>query len=276
MAEYVKKVLVFDEIAEGYAVFGKKISGVLKIEKRDGLCRAEVFLTDLLRRRVDGIECVLKVEKDVYHFFAQSAEFCFDLKDARQHDGVSCLLAAVKGDGSVPFAYAADVDEDKGVLLPYLKNPVQEETQYEKFVAATDNFYEQSLDLDKIRKESQARFDPVERLAGIKSAGQSFFAEVRDVLKDIFALYPPCEDLNDMIKESFWVKVPYRNGKYFAVGLIQSGGKAKYLAYAVPGDRQKRPQDDSFVFLPTKNNSEGYWIICQDASDGKCASNASL
>lgn len=276
MAEYVKKVLVFEEIAEGYALPGKRISGVIKAEKTNGKSRAEVFVTDLLRRRADGIECVLKIKGDVYCFCAEDAHFCFDVKDVGQHDDVCCLLAAKKGDGCVPFAYAANREENWRLLLPFLKNAQSQETQYEKFVAATDNFYEDSLDLQEIRNRSRRKFAPEQRLAEIKADGQSFFAGVKEILKEIFSLYPPCEDLNDEMKEAFWVKVPYKDGKYFAVGLIQREGKAKYLAYAVPGSRQKRPRDDGFIFWPMRNNSEGYWILCQDASNGKCASDAAL
>ena len=56
MAEYVKKILVFDELAGGYRVRDKKVSGILKIEKSLGRASAEIMITNLDRKKAETVE----------------------------------------------------------------------------------------------------------------------------------------------------------------------------------------------------------------------------
>ena len=73
------------------------------------------------------------------------------------------------------------------------------------------------------------------------------------------------------MKDSFWVRVPFRREKFFAVGVVEKNGRPAYVAYAVPGGGKNAPDDESFSFLPVKNREEGFWVIYQDIYTGACA-----
>lgn len=277
MSEYVKKVLIFDETQAGFSVNGKRVSGVLKIEKVKNKCTAEVFITNFNRRRADGIECVLRVDKDVYHALSDSGKFALQIDRVGQYDDIACLVAAVSGDSCVPFAFASNNDRiTSGQLKQGLKGRAeQDETEYEQFVCATDNYFQKedaSFDLDEIRKKSVSKFKPIEELGNAKAQkGKNFFAGVKNILKKIFETYPPCDELNEQMKNSFWVKVPFRQEKYFVVGLVEKEGRPEYIVYGVPGRRNRKPNDDSFRFVATKNGNEGFWMLYQDVKTGLCA-----
>lgn len=49
MSEFVKKVLVFDEIQKGYAAYGKRVSGVVRLEKQNNSASAEIYVANLDR-----------------------------------------------------------------------------------------------------------------------------------------------------------------------------------------------------------------------------------
>jgi len=275
MSEYVKKILVFDEIEKGFSVNCKKVSGVLKAEKANGKSNAEIFVTNFNRQKADELEYVLRVGDKIYNGRSGTVKFNVMLDGVGQYDGVACVLAAVRGCACIPFAFASNTDcASVDGLKKYLTASVEESpTQYEEFVCATDNFYDDcDFDLNAIRKNSTSRFKPIEDLCEMKTPdGKSFFEGVKDILKRILETYPPCDELNDNVKNSFWVKVPFRHEKYFAVGIVEENARPKYIVYGVPGEKSKKPPDESFRFLPIKNNSQGFWALYQDIQTGLCA-----
>ena len=99
---------------------------------------------------------------------------------------------------------------------------------------------------------------------------QTLVANARAAQK-IFETYPPCDELNDTMQDSFWVKVPFKDSRFFSVGLLQKDGRPCYIAYGVPGRIDRPPCDEGFSFFATKNNIVGFWIICQDTTTGLAA-----
>lgn len=274
MSEYVKKVLVFDELASGYRAGGKKVSGVLKIEKSGGKCSAGVYVTNFDRKKADGIVCALYVGGRYYTATSGDARFDVPINAVSQYDDAACLLAANEGDGLAPFAYAANCDKPTAQdLMGKLDGNINvAATQYDDFVCATDNYFDGArLNLDEIRRESEEKFSPVKKLSRVKAEDGMFFAEAKPILEKILKTYPPCDELNDT-SSSFWVRVPFGKERFFAVGVVEKDGAPSYIAYGVPGRRGRKPDDDSFFFVPTKNREEGFWVLYQDISTGRCAS----
>ena len=112
-----------------------------------------------------------------------------------------------------------------------------------------------------LKQKSINKFKPIELLSGYKSTqDKTFFANAKEVLLKIFETYPPCDELNENMADSFWVKVPFKNQKYFSVGLLQQGGKPRYLAYGVPGRIDRPPDDDGFAFFATRGASISIWV----------------
>lgn len=272
MTEFVKKVIVLDQITNGFGLPGKKVSGVVKVQKNGQKLFAGVYVANFCKSKADFLECVLVVGKKVYHATSDICTFEIKIDSLQQSDEISCLVCAVKKGGGVPFVFASDnpkvVAED---IAKYLE--CEQITQYEEFVCATDNYFkDDEIDLQVIKQKSICKFKPVELLANYKSTqDKTFFANAKEVLLKIFETYPPCDELNDNMADSFWVKVPFKNQKYFTVGLLQQKGKPRYLAYGVPGRIDRPPDDDGFAFFATQNNQVGFWIICQDANTGFAA-----
>jgi hypothetical protein len=59
------------------------------------------------------------------------------------------------------------------------------------------------------------------------------------------------------------------------VGLIKENDREKYICYGVPTENSKTPPKQlqgfcSFVALENCNDYKGFWMMFQDAQDGKC------
>ena len=184
MAEYVKKILVFDELAGGYRVRDKKVSGILKIEKSLGRASAEIMITNLDRKKAESVECVLYVGGGYYSAVSDGVKFSVPLRDARQHDDAACLLAAVEGKERAPFAFASNCDRPSADdLAARLGGSVSAAaTQYEDFIRRTDDYFGGRLDIGEIRKASAEKFAPVTKLGEIKTGDGGFFAEAVDAV----------------------------------------------------------------------------------------------
>ena len=272
MTEFIKKVLVLDEIATGFGFNGKKASGVLKVQKNGNRVAAGIYVANFCKSKADFLECVLLVGKKVYNAKSDVCSFVVAIDDVKQCDDVACLLCAVRQNNGVPFAFGSS---NKSICADHLAKHLEcaQVTQYEQFVCATENYFEDSLDLNKLKEKSVYKFKPIELLSTCKQTGEkTFFANAKDMLVKIFETYPPCDELNDSMQDSFWVKVPFKDSKFFSLGLLQKEGKPYYIAYGVPGRVDRPPNEDGFSFFATKNNQVGFWIICQDAKTGFAAS----
>jgi len=284
MSEYVKKILVFDEIFEGFAQQSKKVSGVMKVQKTNKVSLATIYITNFNRNLADKIECVLLVGKKFYVKKSDGCQFEIAIDNVGQYDDVACLVGAMQDGVTIPFAFATNNVGIRSEQLSDKLSNCQQVTKYEQFVCATDNYFEKEdevikdgFDLDLIRQKSNSKFKPIEMLADVKrDEEKSFFANARKMLVNIFENYPPCDELNDNIVDSFWVKVPFKKEKYFAFGLVQKNEKPQYIAYAVPGLMTKPPQDECFCFFATQNKEVGFWVICQDATSGLAVSGPKL
>lgn len=272
MTEFIKKVLVLDEVATGFGIDGKKASGVVKAQKNGSKAVVAIYVANFCKSRADFLECVLLVGKKVYTAKSNVCSFVISIDDLRQSDDVACLLCAVKNGQGVVFVFGAS---NQSIGADHLAQHLEcvQVTQYEQFVCATENYFKDSLDLDELKKRSLYKFRPIELLSSCRQTNEkTFFANAREMLVKIFDTYPPCDELNDSMNDSFWVKVPFKDNKYFAVGLLQKQGEPYYIAYGVPGRKDKQPDEEGFSFFATKNNQVGFWIICQDAKTGFPAS----
>ncbi len=102
----------------------------------------------------------------------------------------------------------------------------------------------------------------------------NFIEKIKEEIDRLFENYPTCRELCELVPESKWVKIRYKNDKYYAVGVIYSGKKPKFIAYGVKGSRLFKPQefDNSAVFLPAslfERSNDGYWCLLQNAQNGK-------
>lgn len=102
----------------------------------------------------------------------------------------------------------------------------------------------------------------------------NFIEKIKEEIDRLFENYPTCNELCELVPESKWVKIHYKNDKYYAVGVIYSGKKPQFIAYGVKGSRLFKPQgfDNSAVFLPAslfERSNDGYWCLLQNAQNGE-------
>ena len=99
---------------------------------------------------------------------------------------------------------------------------------------------------------------------------------IKEQLDELFDRYPPEENLNRLVDNSYWVKInaDYDN-KYYVVGIIKNKQDIKYICYGVPGNYNIEPpieMKDYSQWLPTDIKdpyTNGYWVMYQDADTGE-------
>ncbi|NLL55924.1 MAG: hypothetical protein GX242_01790 [Clostridiales bacterium] len=124
---------------------------------------------------------------------------------------------------------------------------------------------------ESIDSETEKEF-----LSRLHSTGtKNFYQNVKERLDDLFIIHPRENELERIIPESKWVKIRYDGDDYYVVGSLTDDGTVAYLAYGVPGVAEIPPPklaSDISDWLPVPNLPppyQGYWLIFQNADDGK-------
>lgn len=134
----------------------------------------------------------------------------------------------------------------------------------------------QEKNQEENQNESQPEQKEKEKLSEPEEE-KSFYDQVKEQLNALFEKYPSEEYLSTIIPHSKWVKVTYDGGEdFYVLGLISDeNDKLKYISYGVPSPDSTTPPDDLRDFaqwLPkdvSNAQSEGFWIVCQDAQSGE-------
>lgn len=101
----------------------------------------------------------------------------------------------------------------------------------------------------------------------------NYFLSVKDQLDKLFENNPPEEKLNNLMPDTYWVKVEIGQNQYYVVGLIGEG--PDYIGYGVPGVFSVNPPKElqgycKWLALDKDNpKGEGYWMMYQDAENGQ-------
>lgn len=101
-----------------------------------------------------------------------------------------------------------------------------------------------------------------------------FYRENEREIAAIFKKYPPITPLSDLIRESRWAKIPYKNGAFYLFGEITRGGVPIYLVYGVCGKRTEKPNGfySYSHFIPSSpysSSDDGFWCAFQRTDDGE-------
>lgn len=105
--------------------------------------------------------------------------------------------------------------------------------------------------------------------------GAEFYNGVREKVEELFIVFPKEKLLPELIPDSEWVKINYDGEDYYIVGRIFENGRTVLLGYGVPGKKSVTPPkiaDEIATWLTVPelgNGYDGYWLIFQDASNGK-------
>lgn len=153
---------------------------------------------------------------------------------------------------------------------PQNSNVTEQRTQQqeEPLSRGTDvkETYDASLDNDTEKEFLSRLHTPVDK---------NFYQNVKERLDDLFEIHPRETELEKVVPDSRWVKIKYDGDDYYVVGSLSDNGVVAYLAYGVPGVQEVPPPrlaSDISDWLPVPNLPspyQGYWLIFQDASNGK-------
>ena len=105
---------------------------------------------------------------------------------------------------------------------------------------------------------------------------ERYYFSVKDELSRLFLRFPEEQALCRLFPDSRWAKINYADDKFYVVGLIKEDDKEKYICYGVPAVYSQDPPKAlkgfcSFIPLSLFDmKGKGYWMMFQDADDGKC------
>lgn len=108
-----------------------------------------------------------------------------------------------------------------------------------------------------------------------KSDGK-FYNMIADQLQELFDRYPPEDNLNKLIENSYWVKIEADiDNRQYVVGTIKNNNDVKYICYGVPGNYHQEPPVEMREYsqwypIDIKDPfNNGYWVMYQDAETGE-------
>lgn len=166
-------------------------------------------------------------------------------------------------------------EEIEQVINQNLENQHIGNYKNEKSISQTNNKLSQD-DIETLQKSSlesvkKTASNILETKNASNENNDNFFDMISEQLDDLFGKYPHFKELEELVPGSKWIKVDFENdGKYYIIGLIYENEVLKYIAYGVPGEKDKLPDElNGFSQWLQLNENEGYWIMYQDAETGE-------
>lgn len=163
--------------------------------------------------------------------------------------------------------------EEISLGLEEIFNDSQKETSYPLEEEIASKGKEQNTDLKKVDMMSEGASKENEEADNL---GENFLAQISEQLDEMFARYPLDETIMKIIPDSKIIKVTDTvDGKPYILGIMYENNAIKYLVYGVPSNySQKAPIEfgENYNWLPLdpeKPYADGYYLIYQDASNGK-------
>ncbi|MGN0797878.1 MAG: hypothetical protein ACI4M5_06675 [Christensenellales bacterium] len=99
-----------------------------------------------------------------------------------------------------------------------------------------------------------------------------FYNSIKDELDKLFETYQADEELERLIENSKWVRVPTGEEGYYVTGIIYYDGVPQIICYGVPDKDDSNPPPCNSTcrqWLPIVENGRGYWMMYQSAVDGE-------
>lgn len=129
---------------------------------------------------------------------------------------------------------------------------------------------------EKFEQEQRAKddtsSDASENTGEEQKPSTDFYNSIKDELDKLFGTYQADEELESLIENSKWVRVPTGEEGYYVTGIIYYDGVPQIICYGVPDkDNSNPPPCNSTCrqWLPIVENGRGYWMMYQSAIDGE-------
>ncbi len=129
---------------------------------------------------------------------------------------------------------------------------------------------------EKFEQEQRAKddtsSDASENTGEEQKPSTDFYNSIKDELDKLFDTYQADEELESLIENSKWVRVPTGEEGYYVTGIIYYEGVPQIICYGVPDkDNSNPPPCNSTCrqWLPIVENGRGYWMMYQSTIDGE-------
>ncbi|MBQ2711015.1 MAG: hypothetical protein IJF66_03620 [Clostridia bacterium] len=286
---YCKRILIIQQSNPRFAERNRELCGMVKlINNASATTEATIFVTNADIQAIGEWWILFNFNgvcfaKQIINFNNQKMQL---VKQDLQN--VGCLLVkkekycyeagrASSGNMSLCDTLFANMD----MLVQAGKEqtitvPTEAPTQYEQFVASTNNFYP-NVDLDKLHQKAGERYKSVQEYSQAferyyaAGAGADYYKSVQQEIVKVFVQFPPYYPLIKKYANSYFVRIDFPSSeKYFVMGVLQQDKQVKYICYGLPA--QKEPlQDKDFSFV--EDTPTSFWMLFQDATTGQITTN---
>lgn len=274
---YCKRILILQQTNPRFAERNKELCGLVKaINNGTQTTDITVFVTNADMQMLGEWWVLLGFGRN---YFARKLDTlnncCFGIPQ-QSLDNVSCLL--VKREERCYEAARSHIGENVCDIMSRQMEELVRSTafetdtsQYEQFVASTENFYDGIIHKLKVRSDERYKSvseysDAFERFYAT-GGGVDYYESVKREIGRVFVEFPPYFPLIRKYHESFFVRIDFPSSdKYFVLGVLQSKGQIRYICYGLPAEKQTITDKD-FVYVD--NSPTSFWMLFQDASTGQ-------
>ncbi|MBQ8726510.1 MAG: hypothetical protein IJY84_05390 [Clostridia bacterium] len=189
-------------------------------------------------------------------------------------------IESLSGEKALPIFQAQEYDDEALATENYYGFDIENEEGGEEFEDLFDSASNDGGEPfgNREKEEKREKGDSCENAIseddGQNDGGQNdYYFKIKSRLNDLFKDFPPQTQLSNMVKNSRWAKIE-SGEKHYVVGVVYERGLAKYICYGLPGNFLKEPESlngySSFIPLsPFDVKGSGYWVMFQDAENGK-------
>lgn len=106
----------------------------------------------------------------------------------------------------------------------------------------------------------------------LQKPSTDFYNSIKEELDQLFATYQADKELEELIENSKWVRVPTGEEGYYVTGIIYYDDVPQIICYGVPDKDDSNPPPCNSTcrqWLPIAEGGRGYWMMYQSAIDGE-------
>lgn len=279
---YCKRILILQQTDKRFAERGKELCGMVKlVNNNTASTTVTVFVTNADVRALGEWWLLLGFGRErVARQLSTLTNATFNIP-RKPLDTVGCLL--VKRETKcyeVARSYLVDsticdvlARQKENLVLDYDDTErQQQQTEYEQFVASTDNYYD-GQDVTRLKTQADERYKSVadystafERYYASASR-DNYYQSVKGEIAKVFMQFPPYYPLIKKYVDAFFVRIDFPSSdKYFVLGVLEDEGVIRYICYGLPAEKEGL-EDKDFVFVD--NSPVPFWMLFQDAQTGQ-------
>lgn len=279
---YCKRILILQQTDKRFAERGKELCGMVKlVNNNPATTNVTVFVTNADVRSFGEWWLLLGFNKERMAMQLSTLTNATFSLPRKVLDSVGCLLVkredkcfevarSYLGDSSICDMLSRQ--KENLIINGAEEEREQQSTEYEKFVASTDNFYAKA-DVEKLKTQSDDRYKSV---ADYSTAFERYYAaggnadyyqSVKNEIGKVFLQFPPYYPLIKKYTDSFFVRIDFPSSdKFFVLGVLESEGIIRYICYGLPAEKEGFSDKD---FIYVDNSPVSFWMLFQNAQTGQ-------